>query len=83
MGEHTPTLDIRSFSQSTKDSRCLEVWFAKNITDADRAALLKAVNNHAALVEHLRRLAVRCCDDDAFALIDELDAGPDLHGEGG
>lgn len=37
-------LDIRSLSQSTKDGRCLEVWFAKNVTDADRGALLQAVN---------------------------------------
>ena|ERR1700730_639885 len=44
MAEHTKTLDIRSFSQSTSDSRCLEVWFARNVTDADRAGLLRAVN---------------------------------------
>lgn len=37
-------LDIRSFSISSRDSRCLEVWFAQNVTDADRAALLSAIN---------------------------------------
>lgn len=40
-------LDVRSVSQSTKDSRCLEVWFASNVTADDRAALLRAVNRDA------------------------------------
>jgi len=37
-------LDIRSVASSTKDGRCLEVWFARNVTDDDRANLLAAVN---------------------------------------
>ena len=38
-------MNIRSFSQSTKDGRCLEIWFANNVTDTDRAELLKALND--------------------------------------
>ena len=37
-------LDIRSMASSTKDGRCLEVWFARNVTDDDRANLIAAVN---------------------------------------
>lgn len=46
-------LEIRSLSQSIADGRCLEVWFAQNVTSEDRALLLKAVNtvsSHDALV---------------------------------
>lgn len=41
--------ELRSFSQSIRDGRCLEVWFARNVTDEDRADLLAAVNSHASL----------------------------------
>ena len=40
--------DIRSFSTSTMDRRCLEVWFARNVTDEDRAWLLAAINEKTA-----------------------------------
>jgi hypothetical protein len=36
--------NIKSFSASTVDGRCLEVWFKHNVTDADRAWLLAAIN---------------------------------------
>jgi hypothetical protein len=35
---------IKSFSQSPLDGRCLEVWFDKDVTDANRAWLLEAIN---------------------------------------
>jgi hypothetical protein len=40
--------------------------------DANAAFIVKAVNNHDALVAHLRRLAIHCCDDAALELIHRL-----------
>lgn len=34
--------------------------------------IVKAVNNHDALVSLLRRLAIRACDENALALVDSL-----------
>ncbi len=44
---NTPPPVIRSFSQSTRDKRCLEVWFAKEVTDGGREWLLEAINEKA------------------------------------
>jgi hypothetical protein len=38
---------IKSFSHSTRDERCLEVWFDKEVTDASRSWLLEAINEKA------------------------------------
>ena len=38
---------IKSFSQSTRDERCLEVWFDKEVTDHSRSWLLEAINEKA------------------------------------
>jgi hypothetical protein len=45
-----------------------------NPKEADAAFIVKAVNNHDALVEHLRRLAVPACDEAALALIESVTA---------
>ena len=37
-------LDIVGFSADTNDSRVLKVHFRRNVTDADRAAFLEAIN---------------------------------------
>lgn len=42
---------IKSFSQSTRDERCLEVWFDKEVTDAGRSWLLEAINEKALRVD--------------------------------
>jgi hypothetical protein len=36
------------------------------------AFIVKAVNNHDALVKHLHHLATVCCDEDALRLLDSL-----------
>lgn len=36
--------DVESISTSVRDGRCLEVWFARNVTDADREWLRAAVS---------------------------------------
>lgn len=38
---------IKSFSQSTRDRRCLEVWFDQEVSDAGREWLLEAINEKA------------------------------------
>lgn len=38
---------VKSFTGSTKDSRCLEVWFDNEVTNATRAWLLEAINEKA------------------------------------
>jgi hypothetical protein len=43
----TETPVVKSFAGSTKDDRCLEVWFASEVTDATRAWLLEAINEKA------------------------------------
>jgi len=50
-GEAMLALDVKSMSQSTRDGRCLELWFAQNITDADRACLLEAINAYRAAAQ--------------------------------
>ncbi len=40
--------------------------------EIDAAFICKAVNNHDALVNHLRRLAVRACDEAALELIHSI-----------
>lgn len=40
----------------------------------DAAFIVKAVNNHDALVRHLHHLATVCCDEDALRLLDSLNA---------
>jgi len=43
---------------------------------ANAAFIVKAVNSHDVLVSHLRRLAVRCCDDAALELLHTLSPEP-------
>lgn len=50
---------IKSFSQSTRDERCLEVWFDKEVTDASRSWLLEAINEKA-LEEGMKELCGSC-----------------------
>lgn len=38
---------IKSFSQSTRDERCLEVWFETEVTENNRSWLLEAINEKA------------------------------------
>lgn len=42
-------------------------------SEADADFILTAVNNHDALVDHLRRLAIRACDDAALELIHRIE----------
>lgn len=45
------------------------------VTDEERtnvACIIEAVNHHHLLVQHLRRLAIHACDDDALTLLDGL-----------
>jgi hypothetical protein len=41
---------VESFCASTRDGRCLEVWFETNVTEANRAWLLEAINEKALAV---------------------------------
>lgn len=45
---------------------------AIDIQRANAAFLVKAVNNHDALVKHLHHLATVCCDEDTLRLLDSL-----------
>ena len=86
MAEHTPT-PWRVFTNddgtklvgigSREGQGILDCGFgvwawndAEGIANAE--LVVKAVNNHDALVAHLRRLAVHCCDEAAIELVDAL-----------
>lgn len=44
--------------------------FTPEEIEANATFIVKAVNAHEGLVEHLRRLAVRCCDEPALEFLD-------------
>lgn len=49
--------------------------FSTRKAKANAAFIVKAVNNHDALVKHLHHLATVCCDEDALRLLDSLGGG--------
>lgn len=66
---------LKSFTSSSKDDRCLEVWFANEVTEDTRAWLLEAINEKA-----LRGVAqgVGHCGDLPAIPDDDADFTPDL-----
>lgn len=67
----TETPVVKSFAGSTKDNRCLEVWFAGEVTDATRAWLLEAINEKA----------LRACTSEENCILEEVTDELLAHGE--
>lgn len=71
--------EIESFNGSTKDGRCLEVWFKHDVTPVDRAWLLAAINEKTArernvvFAQEAWRPIETAPDDDTEILISGFD----------